>query len=149
MREKPSSFPHALDVVVMNQLETTIWHGLPPRDAGAPQTEPQVVSAPDRNREHRHVRTAQGQHMHHRDPNDPKYMEAVADAVCDAERILLVGHGHGRSSTSRAFLTHVQSRRPEIAKRVIGEIGSDLSALDRAEIVELARRWYATYIART
>lgn len=87
--------------------------------------------------------------MHHRDPNEPSYLEAVADALCDAERILLIGHGQGRSNTSQAFLTYATSRRPDVAARVIGSITSGISAMDRAQVLDLARRWYASYIQRS
>lgn len=144
-----SSLPRALDVVVLTQREARIWHGLPDRDSQhAKPTEPSRISAPDPHREHHHVRTGQAHHMHHLDPDDPKYFDAVADAVADAERILLVGHSHGRSNMAHGFITHAQARHPHIAARVIGEVNVNLPALTEPEILEFARKWYAGYCQR-
>lgn len=149
MKPRSSSLPRALDVVVLTQREARIWHGLPDRDAQhANPTEPNRVLARDPHRAHHHVRTGQAHHMHHVDPDDPKYFDAVADAVADAERILLVGHAHGRSNMARGFITHAQARHPLIAARVIGEVNVDLPALSEPEILELARKWYARYCQR-
>ena len=149
MRKPAPSFPKMLDVVVMTQSETRIWHGLPERDSqhGHP-TKPHRVIAPDPHRAHHHVRTGQAHHMHHPDPDDPKYFESVAKEVGDAQRILLVGHGQGRSNMAKGFIAHVKQRHHLIAERVIGDITVDLSALTEPEIVELARAWYTGYCQR-
>lgn len=149
MRGHDSSLPRALDVVVLTQREARIWRGLPDRDSQHHNpTQPDRVPAPDPHRPHRHVRTGQAHHMHHRDPDDPRYFDAVAEQVRDAERILIVGHSHGRSNMAKGFLAHAHLRHPEIAARVIGEMSADLPALTDPEILELARQWYARYCQR-
>ena len=149
MPDKPSTLPHQLDVVVLTQREALIWHGLPERSTQHYHpVAPQRVMAPDAHRAHHHVRTGQAHHMHHLDPDDPKYFDAVAEQVRDATRILLVGHGQGRSNMAKGFLSHAQERHRHIAKRVIGDIDADLSSLTEPEIVELARAWYARFCQR-
>ncbi|MEY3132462.1 MAG: hypothetical protein RLZ29_799 [Actinomycetota bacterium] len=149
MRKPNDTLPKALDVVVLTQDEARIWHGLPDRERqhGNP-TKPQRVAARDPHRVHRHVRTGQAHHMHHLDADDPKYFDAVAAQVGDAERILLVGHARGRSNMAKGFAAHVSKRHRQIAKRVIGEIEADIPALTEPEILELARSWYARYCKR-
>ncbi|MEY2740130.1 MAG: hypothetical protein ACO26C_06670 [Ilumatobacteraceae bacterium] len=140
---------HAVDVVVLTEREARIWHGLPPRaDEHAHPTEPERVEAPDQHRPHRHVRTGQFHRGHHLDHDDPRYFEDVVARLGDAERLLLVGHGRGRSNMARAFMDHVGRRHRTVARRVIGEIEGDLSALTEPEILEMARRWYAGYCQR-
>ncbi len=140
---------HAVDVVVLTQDGARIWHGLPERDGEhAHPTHPEHVAAPDPHRPHRHNRTGQFHHGHHRDRDDPRYFDAVMERLGDAERILLVGHGHGRSNIARAFATHVARHHHAVARRVIGEIEGDLSALSEPEILEMARRWYAGWCMR-
>lgn len=149
MRKPAPSFAKTLDLVVITQSEARIWHGLPDRDSqrGHP-TKPQRVSAPDPHRAHHHVRTGQAHHMHHPDADDPKYFDAVAAQVGDAQRILVVGHAQGRSNMAKGFIAHVQRNHHLIAERVIGDISADLSALTEPELVELARVWYAGYVQR-
>lgn len=149
MRKRSPTFTHALDVVVMNQHETLVWHGLPPRTTRGRSAAPQVIGAPDERREHRHVRAGQERHLHHRAADDPKYFDAVAHELTDAERILLIGHGTGRSNMTFGFLEHATTHHPEVAHRVIGHLTSNLSALDHGELLDVARRWYATYLTRT
>lgn len=162
MHKTPPSLQHALDVVVLTQEGARIWHGLPnespfhaagPESHGiggtelhqAPEIQPQHVSAPDPHRSHHHVRTGQAHHMHHPDPDNPKYFDDVAEAICDADRILLVGHGQGRSNMADAFLKHARQKHHDIAKRVIGTINANIPALTEPQIVELAHSWYARY----
>ena len=87
--------------------------------------------------------------MHHLDPDDPKYFDAVAAELGDAERILLVGHGHGRSNMAQGFLARAREHRRPIAERVIGELSADLAALTEPEVLDLARTWYTAYCRRT
>lgn len=149
MRKPAPSFPKALDVVVITQSEARIWHGLPDYDSQHRHPlKPQRVMAPDPNRVHRHVRTGQAHHMHHVDPDDPRYFDAVAAEVGDAQRILVVGHAHGRSNMAKGFIAHVKRNHHLIAERVIGDISADLSALSEPELVNLARIWYAGYVQR-
>lgn len=149
MRKQTSSLPKTLDVVVISQSEARIWHGLPEEDTQHRQpTKPQIVVAPDPHRAHHHVRTGQAHHMHHLDPDDPKYFDAVAEQVADAQRILVVGHAHGRSNMAKGFIEHVKHNHHLVAERVIGEIAADLSALTDPELLKLARLWYAGYVQR-
>ncbi|NCX18334.1 MAG: hypothetical protein EBX15_06220, partial [Acidimicrobiia bacterium] len=81
---------------MISQSEALIWHGLPDRDKQHSRpTKPKRIAAPDPHRAHHHVRTGQAHHMHHRDPDDPKFFEAVASQVGSASRILVVGHAQG------------------------------------------------------
>jgi hypothetical protein len=87
--------------------------------------------------------------MHHLDPDDPKYFDAVAAELGDAERILLVGHGHGRSNMAQGFLARAREHHRSIAERVIGELSADFAALTEPEVLDLARTWYTAYCRRT
>jgi hypothetical protein len=137
---------HAVAIVVVREREALIWHGLPPRTE---RVIPQRIIAPDAHRDHRHVRTGQAHHLHHVDADDPKYFDAIASSLGDAERILLVGHGHGRSNLSHGFAKHVERHHRGVSERVIGEMNANLPALQDHEILDLARHWYAGYVKTT
>lgn len=149
MPRSAPTFPEALDVLVISQSEALIWHGLPDRDKQHSRpTKPQRIAAPDPHRAHHHVRTGQAHHMHHRDPDDPKFFEAVASQVGSASRILVVGHAQGRSNMAKGFINYVKQHHHVIAERVIGEISANISVVTEPELVELARIWYAGYVQR-
>ena len=59
----------------------------------------------------------------------------VAEQVADAQRILVVGHAHGRSNMAKGFIEHVKHNHHLVAERVIGEIAADLSALTVGPLV--------------
>ena len=145
MVEQPSR-PHALDVVVVREHEALIWHGLP---KSGESVEPQRVPARDPHRDHRHVHTGQAHHMHHPDGDDPVFFDAIAREVTDAERILVIGHGHGRSNVSHGFVDRARTHHREIAERVIGEMRANLPALEDHQLIDLARHWYAGYVKST
>jgi hypothetical protein len=141
---------HGLHVVVFTEAEARIWRGLPHRDEQHRHpTVPLSVSAPDPHRRHHHVRTGQARHMHHLAPDDPKFFDAVANELRDADRILLIGHGHGRSNMAQRFAVRAREHHRLIAERVIGELSVDLSAMTEPQILEFARTWYAGYCKRT
>lgn len=137
---------HALAVVVVREHEALIWHGLPPQNDYVP---PERTVAADPHRNHRHVRTGQAHHLHHVDSDDPKYFDAIARQLGDAERILLIGHGKGRSNLSRGFAKHVEQHHREVSKRIIGQMNANLPALKDFDVLDLARHWYAGYVTRT
>jgi len=60
----------------------------------------------------------------------------------EATEILLVGHGSGKANHMLRMVQQWERRHPVVARRVVGAIESDLSALSERELLALARDWF-------
>ena len=94
---------------------------------------------------HQHVRQAQHDHMHHSDHGNHELFDAVAEAVAGAPAILLVGHGTGKANEMLRLTQYWERKHPEVARKVVGAIDSNLEALSSNQILELVRAWFDEY----
>lgn len=132
---------YQLAIAVVTQHETRVWaHG------NEFNTRPEVVLPPDPERRHPHVRTGDDDHMHHRDSAEPAYFEAIAHAVAGSHRLLLVGHGKGKSSEMERFRGFLDHKYPRLAASVVGCLRVNLQAMTEAEILVMSREWYEQQI---
>jgi len=75
------------------------------------------------------VKSAHGGHIHHKAgavgaghaTDDPKYFAAVAEALADAQEILLMGPGNAKT----AFVKHLEGHAPKVAKRIVAVENAD------------------------
>ena len=88
-------------------------------------------------------------HLEHRDqsresgkraPEDADFYERIAAALTGQGRIVLVGHGKGRSNAAHHFADALAARHPEIFNRVVGELVEDLSSVTAPQLFALAER---------
>ena len=85
-----------------------------------------------------------GEHIHHKAgavgaghaADDPKFLGAVADALKDAQEILVMGPGHTKS----AFSKHLEKHAPLVAKKVVATENADHPT--DGEIVNHARKHF-------
>ena len=84
---------------------------------------------------HRDRSRERGQRAH----EDPSFYERVAQAVRDARRIVLVGHGHGHSDAAHHLNAYLAAHHPETAARVRPLISADLSSVTQPQLLALAR----------
>lgn len=103
---------------------------------------PDKIRADDEMTQHHHVRQAQHHRGHDTDHLDRAFYEDIADAVAGASRILIVGHGKGKADQMLRLVQHLERHRPEIARRVVGAIDSNLMALTDREVLAVARTWF-------
>ena len=83
---------------------------------------------------HRHDRDIAGQ----RAPLDHDYLEALSGAVATAERVLLLGHGHGQSDLRHLLHGHLQQHHPHLLDRL--ELDHvDERACSEGELLAIAR----------
>ncbi len=68
--------------------------------------------------------------------DDPKFFAAVADALKDAQEILVTGPGH----TKGAFARHLEAHAPQVSKKVVAVENADHPT--DGEIVGQARRHF-------
>jgi hypothetical protein len=86
--------------------------------------------------------------LHHKDqsreqgqraPEDPSFYERIAQAIEPAGRIVVVGHGHGKSNAADHLTGYIGSHHREIYQRIVGEVVADLSAITAPQLLVLAR----------
>jgi hypothetical protein len=92
--------------------------------------------------DHRHVRTGQDDHGHDTTHRYPEYLEAIIDEIKGFSAILVIGHGHGKSSKAEEFLAFLSKKHPDIGKKVIEILHLNLPAMTEGEIKRDARQWF-------
>lgn len=83
---------------------------------------------------HRHDRDIAGQ----RAPLDHDYLEALSTALAGADRVLLLGHGHGQSDLRRLLHNHLQQHHPQLLERLELEQVDERACSD-GELLAIAR----------
>jgi hypothetical protein len=88
-------------------------------------------------------------HLSHKDQSrergqraaeDPGFYAEIAEAVRDAGRIVVVGHGKGHADAGRHLTDYLRLHHKDIFPKVGPEIHADLSALTPPELLALGRR---------
>lgn len=75
-----------------------------------------------------------------RAPEEPAYYERIADAAASGGKIVVVGHGEGKSSAAHHLMEYLQSHHRETYQRIVREIDTDLSSITMPELLDLARQ---------
>jgi len=89
----------------------------------------------EQNLTHRHDRDVAGQ----RAPLDADYLNRLMLTLETADRVLLLGHGHGEASLLHTFLDHLRRHRPDLLHRISASETVDDSALSEAQLLAHAR----------
>jgi hypothetical protein len=88
-------------------------------------------------------------HLKHKDqsrergrraPEEPAYYARIADAVALAGKIVVVGHGAGKSNAAHHLTEYLRSHHPATYKRVVAEAVCDLSTITTPQLLEIARK---------
>jgi hypothetical protein len=74
-----------------------------------------------------------------RSPEEPAYYEKIAAAVALGGKIVVVGHGTGKSNAARHLTEYLKSHHRETYQRVVREIDADLSSITTPQLLALAR----------
>ena len=86
---------------------------------------------------HRHDRDIEGQ----RAPLEANYLQTLGSAIGEAERVLLLGHGHGESDLRHLLVEHLRQQKPEAVEKV-ETISIDDTACTDAELLAIARKHF-------
>ena len=73
-------------------------------------------------------------------PEEDSYYEEIAMDLVNAEEIILIGHGTGKSSAVGFLAEYLKAHRPEEFQRIVATETADLSALTEPQIEEIAKR---------
>jgi hypothetical protein len=73
-------------------------------------------------------------------PEEDSYYEEISMHLVNAEAIILIGHGTGKSSAAEFLAKYLKVHRPEEFQRIVAIEKADLSALTEPQIEEIAKR---------
>jgi hypothetical protein len=92
-------------------------------------------------------------HLHHRDelrehgqrpPEDLTFYDRIAEALREADRIVLLCHGTGLSNASQILSERLKKYHPGIYARIVRQAEVNTSAMTEAEILAYPRQALAT-----
>ena len=75
-----------------------------------------------------------------RAPEDADFYKRIAGALAAGGKIVVVGHGTGKSNAAHHLTKYLRSHHPETYQRVVGEIEADLSAVTTPQLLILAEQ---------
>jgi hypothetical protein len=88
-------------------------------------------------------------HLHHRDekrergqraPEDLTFYDKIAEALREANRIVLVSHGTGESNASQLLAERLKKQHPDVYARIVRQADVNTSAMTEAEVIAYARQ---------
>ena len=88
---------------------------------------------------HHLVHKDQSRERGQRAPEEPAYYEKIADAVASGGKIVVVGHGAGKSNAAHHLTEYLQSHHRETYQRIVRETVADLSSITTAQLLDVAR----------
>jgi hypothetical protein len=71
---------------------------------------------------------------------DPSFYKRINEALAGAGRIVVVGHGTGKSNAAKHLTEYLRAHYQETYRRVLSELDADLSAITTPQLLELAER---------
>jgi hypothetical protein len=105
-----------------------------PKDAG-------TVEPYDPHHFHHHlVHRKEAHYQGDRVPEETSFYEEVAAALVQANEIVLIGHGTGKSSAVHYLVEHLKKHHIDISRRIKATETVDLSALTEPELEAIAKR---------
>ncbi len=75
-----------------------------------------------------------------RAPEDADFYRRIGDAVAAGGKIVVVGHGTGKSNAATHLAEYLRTHHRETYQRVVHEIGVDLSAVTTLQLLALAQQ---------
>ncbi len=85
--------------------------------------------------------------MHSSETMEPVFFGEIEKVLSGSSKIVLVGHGKGRSNAVDRFMVHLAESRSPVLGRVIATGMANLPALSDAEVIAAAReRWSVEYL---
>ena len=89
---------------------------------------------------HHLVHEDQSREEGQRAPEEPAYFEKIAEAAALGGKIIVVGHGTGKSNAAHHLTEYLRSHHSETYQRIVREIVADLSSITTPQLLDLARQ---------
>jgi hypothetical protein len=88
---------------------------------------------------HHLVHKDQSREQGQRAPEEAAYYKNIANAVALGGRIVVIGHGAGKSNAAHHLTEYLQSHHRETYQRIVREMTADLSSVTTPQLLNLAR----------
>jgi hypothetical protein len=75
-----------------------------------------------------------------RAPEEPSYYEKIAKAVALGGKLVVIGHGSGKSNAAHHLTEYLNSHHRQVYQRIVREITADLSGVMNPQLLDLARQ---------
>jgi hypothetical protein len=75
-----------------------------------------------------------------RAPEDPGFYKRIGDVLAAGGRIVVVGHGTGKSNAAQHLTEYLRTHDRDTYLRIVREIGADLSATSTPQLLALAEQ---------
>jgi hypothetical protein len=75
-----------------------------------------------------------------RAPEDSAFYERIAQALANGGKILVVGHGTGKSNSAHHLTEYLRAHHPAIYGRIVRELVADLSSITPPQLLEMAQQ---------
>jgi uncharacterized protein YqfB (UPF0267 family) len=75
-----------------------------------------------------------------RAPEDTTFYQRIAEAVAAGGKIIVVGHGHGKSNAAVRLTEYLRTHHRETYQRVVSELTADLSSITQPQLLALAEQ---------
>ncbi len=72
-------------------------------------------------------------------PEDPDFYETIASAVATGGKIVVIGHGTGKSNAAHLLTDYLKTHHLETYLRIVSELTADLSHITNPQLLDLAR----------
>ena len=106
-----------------------------------PKTEPEHVSAFKDNAEYRDEREERASGRD-RSVMDDGFLNDLVTYFSDAEHIILISAGSGKSNAGETFMDYLDKKHPSIAQNLIELLSADVNKLTENELLKMGReRW--------
>ena len=89
---------------------------------------------------HQLMHKEQSREQGQRAPEDAAFYKRIGDALAAGGRIVVVGHGTGKSNAAQHLTEYLRTHHRETYQRIVREIGADLSAITTAQLLELSEQ---------
>jgi hypothetical protein len=129
--------PEEFVAVAITREEARVWTA-----TDVPGTKPEKLVAPTDWQRHRHPRKSMDRPEREAEHDTRIFYESVTQAVESSTQILLVGHGRGKANEMLKLIQYWERKHPEVARKVVGAVDSDLESLSDNEILALVHHWY-------
>jgi hypothetical protein len=86
-------------------------------------------------------------HLSHKDQSreegqrtaeDPTFYERISQALAGAGKIVVIGHGTGKSNAAQHLIEYLKAHHSEIHARVVSEMSAELSSVTTRQLLEMA-----------
>jgi len=73
-----------------------------------------------------------------RTAEDPGFYEKIAQALAGAGKIVVIGHGTGKSNAAHHLIEYLKAHHGETHQRVVSEMSAELSSVTTRQLLEMA-----------